>query len=136
MSTSIFSTEVGSKLSPNLPEPAPKPEAAPALDSWHGFSWAHRDTASASADVNDLDKREGPVVTAPDPYTGPVKVNDGKLNPVLVPVNPAGCVSRQEVKLGRAGLVRMPSGAVISAGGELLKLALRNGGKLFSETER
>jgi hypothetical protein len=135
MSKSIFSPEVGSKVVPTLPEPAPKAPIAPASDVYLGPGWAHANSAAASAEVAALDKLDPIVIVSPEPYRGPTHDNghDASGNPVHVPVIPPGQCSKQEVKLGAAGRVRMPSGAIINAGGELLNLALRNGGVLLTE---
>lgn len=92
------------------------------------------ETSAASADVATLDKQDEIVVISPDPYKGPVMEQEGFLGSKnKVPVIPAGHLDKNEVKKGAAGRVKMPSGTVISAGGELLRLALSRGGILVEE---
>jgi hypothetical protein len=59
-----------------------------------------------------------------------IRINDGGPHEgeIRVPVILPGEVSAEEFKEGKAGRVRMPSGAIIVAGGTLFRQALQNGG--------
>jgi hypothetical protein len=58
--------------------------------------------------------------------------NDGSNGTqIQVPTVEAGELSKEEVKRGKAGRVRMANEAIFSSGGELLRSALKNGRTLI-----
>jgi hypothetical protein len=62
------------------------------------------------------------------------RYNDGNNGTqIQVPTVEAGELAKEEVKIGKAGRVRMPNGAIVPCGGELLRSALQNGGTLIYE---